>query len=88
MIPESSQNNGEDEALFVETHGLTKHYRAGVTAVSELDLTVRHGEVYGFLGPNGAGKTTTLRMLLGLITPSSGTATVLGEEPGTPTSLT
>ena len=88
MIPESSQNNGEDEALFVETHGLTKHYRAGVTAVSELDLTVRRGEVYGFLGPNGAGKTTTLRMLLGLITPSSGTATVLGEEPGTPTSLT
>src|SRR4051794_1315990 len=88
MIPENSQNSGENEALLVETHGLTKHYRAGVTAVSDLGLAVRRGEVYGFLGPNGAGKTTTLRMLLGLITPSSGTATVLGEEPGTPTSLT
>ena len=43
--------------------------------------------MYGFLGPNGAGKTTTLRMLLGLIKPSSGTATVLGEEPGTPAGL-
>jgi ABC-2 type transport system ATP-binding protein len=48
---------------------------------------VRRGEVYGFLGPNGAGKTTTLRMLLGLIRPSSGSATVLGHAPGDPRGL-
>ncbi|WP_370947218.1 ABC transporter ATP-binding protein [Amycolatopsis sp. cg5] len=65
----------------VLTQDLTKKYgtRAAVDAVS---LTVRRGEVYGFLGPNGAGKTTTLRMLLGLVRPSSGTALVLGEPPG------
>jgi ABC-2 type transport system ATP-binding protein len=48
---------------------------------------VYRGEVYGFLGPNGAGKTTTLRMLLGLIRPTGGTARVMGAAPGTPASL-
>jgi ABC-type multidrug transport system ATPase subunit len=71
---------------LVETNGLGKNY-ASITAVHDLNLSVRRGEVYGFLGPNGAGKTTTLRMLLGLIKPSSGTATVLGEEPGSPQGL-
>ena len=71
---------------LVETSGLGKRYGA-VTAVEDLDISVRRGEVYGFLGPNGAGKTTTLRMLLGLVRPSSGTATVLGEEPGSPQGL-
>jgi ABC-type multidrug transport system ATPase subunit len=50
-------------------------------------MSVRRGEVYGFLGPNGAGKTTTLRMLLGLIRPTSGTATVAGHTPGSPAGL-
>jgi ABC-2 type transport system ATP-binding protein len=50
-------------------------------------MVVRRGEVYGFLGPNGAGKTTTLRMLLGLITPTAGTAQVAGAAPGTSESL-
>src|SRR5690606_32118931 len=70
----------------VVTDGLTKRYgeRAAVDAVS---LTVRQGEVYGFLGPNGAGKTTTLRMLLGLVRPTSGSATVLGHPPGSPAAL-
>jgi ABC-type multidrug transport system ATPase subunit len=72
---------------LVETRGLTKRYGGGITAVEDLDLTVRRGEVYGFLGPNGAGKTTTLRMLLGLIKPTSGTAAVLGERPGSPPAL-
>jgi ABC-type multidrug transport system ATPase subunit len=71
---------------LVETSGLGKRY-GSVTAVEDLNISIHRGEVYGFLGPNGAGKTTTLRMLLGLIKPSSGTATVLGEEPGSPLSL-
>ena len=52
-----------------------------------MSLTVRRGEVYGFLGPNGAGKTTTLRMLLGLVRPTSGRASVLGPGPGSPAAL-
>ncbi len=72
---------------MVETRGLTKHYGNGIIAVDQLDMVVRRGEVYGFLGPNGAGKTTTLRMLLGLIRPTSGTARVAGAAPGTPGSL-
>jgi len=73
-------------ATMIETRGLTKRY-GGVLAVDNLDLAVRRGEVYGFLGPNGAGKTTTLRMLLGLVKPSSGTAAVLGEPPGSAAGL-
>jgi ABC-2 type transport system ATP-binding protein len=65
----------------VETRRLTKRYGT-LTAVDGLDLTVHAGEVYGFLGPNGAGKTTTLRMLLGLITPTSGEVRLFGRAPG------
>jgi ABC-type multidrug transport system ATPase subunit len=75
------------QALAVETHGLTKRYATGVLAVNDLNLQVRTGEVYGFLGPNGAGKTTTLRMLSGLLHPTSGSAIVAGAAPGTPASL-
>ncbi len=74
-------------APLVETRDLTKRYGRQITAVDRLNLAVRRGEVYGFLGPNGAGKTTTLRMLLGLIEPTSGAARVLGQEPGSPASL-
>ena len=70
----------------IQTEGLTKRY-GPIVAVDGLDLCVRRGEVYGFLGPNGAGKTTTLRMLLGLVRPSSGRATVLGQVPGAPDGL-
>jgi len=72
--------------VVVEARSLTKRY-GDRTAVDRVDLTVRAGEVYGFLGPNGAGKTTTLRMLLGLIRPTSGAATVLGRPAGSPSSL-
>jgi ABC-type multidrug transport system ATPase subunit len=75
------------QGFAVETHGLTKRYRTGVLAVSDLSLHVRSGEVYGFLGPNGAGKTTTLRMLSGLLRPTSGSAIVAGGAPGSPASL-
>ena len=76
----------EDKAV-IETRGLTKRYGSRVVAVDDLDLTVREGEIYGFLGSNGAGKTTTMRMLMGHTTPSSGTATVLGERPGSEAAL-
>ncbi|MET7746995.1 ATP-binding cassette domain-containing protein [Micromonospora sp. NPDC005367] len=59
--------------------GLTKQYR-NVRAVNNLSFTVESGRVTGFLGPNGAGKTTTLRMLLNLVTPTSGTATIGGQR--------
>ncbi|MDQ4003539.1 MAG: ABC transporter ATP-binding protein [Actinomycetota bacterium] len=72
---------------LVETRDLTKRYGPRILAVDRVSLTLRRGEVYGFLGPNGAGKTTTLRMLLGLIRPTSGTARVLGRQPGDPESL-
>ncbi|MEU8674026.1 ABC transporter ATP-binding protein [Streptomyces sp. NPDC048560] len=69
---------GAGEAAAIETRGLTKRYRGGSLAVDGLDLCVPAGSVFGFLGPNGSGKTTTIRMLLGLIDPTSGTARVLG----------
>jgi ABC-2 type transport system ATP-binding protein len=59
--------------------GLTKHYKT-VRAVDNLSFTVEPGRVTGFLGPNGAGKTTTLRMLLNLVTPTAGTATIGGQR--------
>jgi ABC-2 type transport system ATP-binding protein len=65
------------------TTNLSKAYGDRL-AVDDVNLTVRAGEVYGFLGPNGAGKTTTLRMLLGLIRPTRGSATILGLRPGDP----
>jgi ABC-2 type transport system ATP-binding protein len=67
--------------LVIETESLTKRY-GETTAVEALGLRVRRGEVYGFLGPNGAGKTTTLRMLLGLVRPTAGSASVLGAPAG------
>ena len=70
----------------IECQGLTKHYRR-VTALAGLDLTVEAGMVFGFLGPNGAGKTTTLRILLGLVTPTSGRARLNGRPVPDPAGL-
>jgi ABC-2 type transport system ATP-binding protein len=64
-------------AAAIEARGLTKRF-GDVLAVENVTFTVQRGGVVGFLGPNGAGKTTTLRMLLGLITPSAGSATING----------
>src|ERR1700757_5146062 len=75
------------EDFAIDARGLTKRYGDRIVAVDRLTLRVRQGEIYGFLGPNGAGKTTTLRMLVGLIRPTSGTMTVAGHAPGAPAGL-
>ncbi len=64
---------------MIRTTGLTKRYGGGILAVDAIDLHVREGDIYGFLGANGSGKTTTVRMLLGLVLATSGTAEVMGE---------
>jgi energy-coupling factor transporter ATP-binding protein EcfA2 len=69
---------GERPATAIRTQGLTKHYGSRA-AVDQLSIQVPTGVVAGFVGLNGAGKTTTIRMLLGLITPSEGSAEVLGQ---------
>src|SRR6202162_1074276 len=61
----------------IRTHGLSKLY-GQLFALKDLELEVATGEVLGYLGPNGAGKTTTIRLLLGLITPTSGRAEIFG----------
>ena len=65
--------------LAVSSSGLTKRFASGQVAVAGIDLAVPTGAVYGFLGPNGSGKTTTIRMLLGLLHPTAGEHTLLGE---------
>ena len=63
----------------IRTSGLTKRYRETL-ALTDLDLDVAEGEVYGYLGPNGAGKTTTIRLLLGLHRPTGGSAQLFGVD--------
>jgi ABC-2 type transport system ATP-binding protein len=63
----------------IEVSGLTKRYD-NLAAVQSASFSVPRGTICGFVGPNGAGKTTTIRMLLGLIAPTSGTGTVLGHS--------
>jgi ABC-2 type transport system ATP-binding protein len=69
----------ESETPVIRTYDLTKRFKA-LTAVDEVNFTVKRGEVFGFLGPNGAGKTTTIAMLLGLVRPTAGNAEVLGHD--------
>jgi ABC-2 type transport system ATP-binding protein len=70
---------GKPDAPILQLRDLTKRYGERV-AVNRLTLDIWPGEIFGFLGPNGAGKTTTIRMCLGLITPTTGSVTILGEE--------
>ncbi len=67
------------DEFAIEARGLSKHF-GDLAAVSELDLDVPRAQIYGFLGPNGSGKSTTIRMLCGLLTPTKGSASVLGTE--------
>ncbi|WP_323088075.1 ABC transporter ATP-binding protein [Allobaculum sp. JKK-2023] len=64
---------------LIKTTKLTKYYGKS-RGIADLDLTVEQGEFFGFIGPNGAGKSTTIRILLGLIAPTSGSATVFGKD--------
>jgi len=66
-------------SIVIETHDLTKTYK-GVQALKDLNLTVKQHSIFGFLGPNGAGKSTTIKLLLSLIQPSSGRATIFGHD--------
>ena len=70
-----AQANG----IMIQTHDLTHRY-GKFTAIQDVNLTVREGEIFGFLGPNGAGKTTTIRTLLDFIRPSAGSATIFGMD--------
>src|ERR1039457_4485578 len=63
----------------IETHALTHRY-GKTTAVSDLNLSVPEGSIYAFMGPNGAGKTTTIKLLMNLLSPTEGRATVLGKD--------
>jgi beta-exotoxin I transport system ATP-binding protein len=65
--------------MLLETEALTKTY-GKFTALNQLHLSVRHGEVFGLLGPNGSGKTTALRLLLGFLRPTSGCAKIDGRD--------
>jgi ABC-2 type transport system ATP-binding protein len=68
-----------DNSITIEARGLTKRF-GSFTAVRDLSLNLRSSEIYGFLGLNGAGKTTTIRMLLGMIRPSAGEVSILGNK--------
>jgi ABC-2 type transport system ATP-binding protein len=68
------------DAPPVETRGLVKRY-GEIVAVDHVDLEVARGDVFGYLGPNGAGKTTSLRIMLGLIRPTEGSARLFGRDP-------
>ncbi len=72
-------NTPNNSAYSIETHLLSKEY-SGVKVVNNLNLKIPQNSIIGFLGPNGAGKTTTIKLLLGLIKPSSGGGTVFGHD--------
>src|SRR6266511_1799880 len=72
-------NSTDTDTTVLEIRGLTKRY-GGFEAVSGLELRVSRGEIFALLGPNGAGKTTTIRMLMGILQPTRGTAFIQGRD--------
>src|SRR5262245_55637857 len=85
VIPQPSETRftgkplQRSDEIVLTTQNLTKKYGAR-TVVNNLNLTIHKGDIFGFLGPNGAGKTTSIRMILGLITPTAGNVTILGQD--------
>src|SRR5712671_5680542 len=80
-MPFRWQDRQGEMKYAIETRGLNKVFGSR-TAVRDLSLTVHRGEIFGFLGPNGAGKSTSIKMLLGLVKPTGGVASVLGAPAG------
>lgn len=83
--PASGPQSPSANEVIIETHNLTKVYRdfwgrQKVRALKALDMEVRRGEIFGLLGPNGSGKTTTIKLILGLLFPTSGRALVFGKD--------
>ena len=64
---------------IISTKDLTKYY-GSTRGIEQVNLEVKEGEIFGFIGPNGAGKSTTIRTLLGLLKPTSGSATIFGKD--------
>jgi len=73
------QDSKKEESSAIRTEELTRRY-GNLIAVDKLELTIHHGEIYGFLGANGAGKTTTMKMLVGLLEPDGGRAEIGGHD--------
>ncbi len=69
----------DDDSVAIETIDLTKNF-GKTTAVNKLNLIVKRGEIFGFLGPNGAGKTTTIKLMTGLLKPTSGIVKIMGKD--------
>src|SRR5260370_42238958 len=84
-VPAPVSTAAARDSIVVETRNLSKVYRdfwgrQKVRALKALDLEIRRGEIFGLLGPNGSGKTTTIKLLLGLLFPTSGQALVFGRD--------
>ncbi len=73
-----SQTAAKDDDIIVNATSLGKRYEGGITALSDVSLSVQQGDIFGLIGPNGAGKSTMIKILTGLLTPSSGSAQVAG----------
>src|SRR2546423_5471590 len=79
VVPGMSATGPRAGEVVLRTHNLSKQYGKRL-AVDNLNLEIQRGDIFGFLGPNGAGKTTTIRMVLGLIAPTTGSVEILGRD--------